>query len=111
MRVIKKLCSPARFYLGISVLMLLIMIVQNLFNNNNKQLCVGSYKCDIPHTAGFLAMEGLYIAFWTWILNILCKNGLKSVSWFLVLLPFLLFAVVLSLLVYSDIKKKTKKYM
>ena len=53
MRVIKKLCSPARFYLGISVVMLLIMIVQNLFNNNNKQLCVGSYKCDIPHTAGF----------------------------------------------------------
>ena len=107
--IVRKLCSPAKFYLGISILMLLLMVVQNVFNNNNKELCVGSYKCDIPHTGMFLAMEGLYIAFWTWILNILCKNGLKSVSWFLVLLPFLLFAVVLSLLIYNDIKKKHKK--
>ena len=108
LKTVKKLCSPARFYLGLSIFMLLSMIVQNLFNNNSKELCVGSYKCDIPSLAVFFGLETLYIVFWTWILNNLCRYGLKSVSWFLVLLPFLLFAVALALLVYFDIKNKGK---
>jgi len=106
MGILKKICPPARFYLGFSVVILIIMLLQNIFNNNNKELCFGSYKCDIPSVGIFLGVESLYILFWTWVLNILCKSGLKSVSWFLVLLPFLLFFVVLSLLIYKDIEKK-----
>jgi len=35
----------------------------------------------------------LYIGFWTFVLNYICKAGYKSVSWFLVLLPFLGFFI------------------
>jgi hypothetical protein len=30
------------------------------------------------------------ILFWTWILNLMCKDGHKEIAWFLVLLPFVL---------------------
>jgi len=42
-------------------------------------------------------MKVLYILFWTWVLNLMCKGGYKNVAWFLVLLPFVLFFVVLGL--------------
>ena len=111
MAIMNKLCIPARFYLAISVTVLIMMIVQNLLNKDNKKLCVGSYKCNIPNVALFLGMETIYIAFWTWILNSLCKSGLKSVSWFLVLLPILIFSVVVSLLIYNDIEKNKRNVM
>jgi hypothetical protein len=41
----------------------------------------------------------IYILFWTWILNLICKDGHSGISWLLVLVPFvLMFFVVLSLL-------------
>ena len=46
-------------------------------------------------------MQGVYIIFWTFILNAICKAGYKSISWFLVLLPFLLLAVALGLLLLT----------
>ena len=110
-KTVKKLCTPARFYLGISIFMILFIMVQNLFNKNPNELCVGSYKTDISAFASISVIflfEILYIIFWTWLLNVLCKNGFKSVSWFLVLLPFILFAVVLALLIYTEHESKEK---
>jgi len=37
-----------------------------------------------------LITKGIFIAAWTWFLNFLCSKGYKGISWFLVLLPFLL---------------------
>ena len=34
-KTVKKLCTPARFYLGISIFMILFIMVQNLFNKND----------------------------------------------------------------------------
>ena len=113
-KIVKKLCTPARFYLGISIFMILLITVQNLFNNNSNELCVGSYKSDISEFTNItvlLLFKILYVIFWTWLLNILCKNGLKSVSWFLVLLPFILFAVSIALLMYSGHEMIEKNYI
>ena len=104
-RTVKKLCAPARFYLGISIFMILLLIVQNLFNNNSSELCVGSYKADVSSMANITVlfiMKILYIVLWTWLLNVLCRNGFAPVSWFLVLLPFILFAVGVSMLIYTE---------
>jgi len=105
----KSLCSPARFYLGISVFFILLLLVQNLFNANSKELCVGMYKCDIYHIVLFFLGKILYVAFWTWILNTLCKYGLKSISWFIVLIPFLLFAIGLTAFFYVMLDNKPKQ--
>ena len=99
-KTLNKLCSPARFYLGVSVFFILLLLVQNIMNGVSNELCVGTYKCNIPHTALFFIVKTLYVLFWTWVLNLLCKYGLKKLSWFIVLIPFLLFAVALGMFFY-----------
>jgi hypothetical protein len=32
----------------------------------------------------------IYILFWTWLLNIICRGGATAFAWLLVLLPFVL---------------------
>ena len=44
----------------------------------------------------------LYVAFWTFVLDSICKAGHKRVSWFLVILPFLLFFVLLGLMMMTQ---------
>ena len=81
------LCSPARFYLGLSVFVVLVLLIQNLFNGDPNELCVGMYKCDFPNVALLLVFKAIYVLFWTWLLNFLCAKGLKTLSWFIVLIP------------------------
>ena len=38
-----------------------------------------------------VAMKLFFAVIWTYILGWLCKKGLTAVSWFLVLLPFIIF--------------------
>jgi hypothetical protein len=94
---LKNLCTPSYVYLVISMIALVVMIVQN-FGNIDKY-CVGSYTCDVSSTFLIFAIKTLYILFWTWILNLICRAGAPSVAWFLVLLPFILFFVLVALFV------------
>lgn len=64
------LCEPAKLYLVLS----LIFLVFGVFTQM---------------AAMTLIIKGFFILFWTVVLNWLCSVGLKFVSWFLVLLPFL----------------------
>ena len=82
------LCAPALFYFVISAIALLMVIFQNIGNRN--MLSIGNYNSRVPHTGLIIIIKLLSILFWTWILNLICKAGYKSVSWFLVLLPFIL---------------------
>jgi hypothetical protein len=88
---LKNLCAPAYVYLVISCITMIVMIIQNFGNNNI--YCVGSYTCDVSSTAIIFVIKTLYILFWTWVLNLICKSGSPSIAWFLVLLPFILFFV------------------
>ena len=97
------LCSPARFYLGLSVFVVLMMLVQNLFNGNPNELCVGSFKCDFPNVALLFVFKAIYVLFWTWLLNLLCLKGFKTLSWFIVLIPFLLLALGLAVIIYTSL--------
>ena len=93
---LKKLCTPAHVYFLISVLSLLIMAFQNLGNVN--KYCVGNYECTVTSTLGVFAVKMLYIVFWTWILNTLCKAGYTKISWFIFLLPFIAMFVLIALM-------------
>ena len=92
---LRNLCTPAYVYLVVSAIALVIMIVQN-FGNVNKY-CVGSYTCTVSNTAVVFIIKALYILFWTWILNLICRSGSPNIAWFLVLLPFILFFVLVAL--------------
>ncbi len=95
----KKLCSPAFFYMLISIFALIVMMIQNMGNTNT--FCLGSYECDVPNTFMVYLFKILYVLFWTWVLNLMCKGGYKNVAWFFVLLPFILFFVVLGLYILA----------
>ena len=93
----KKLCTPAFLYLFISVRAFVIIALQN-FGNTNK-FCLGDYSCNVPNTFIIFILNAIYILFWTFVLNALCKAGYKEISWFLVLFPiivlFVIFAFIL----------------
>jgi hypothetical protein len=88
--VINKLCKPAYVYLVLSVLAMVILMFQNM--GNTKSYCVGTFfECPVPNTGMVFLGKGLYIAFWAWFLNVLCRAGYKTLSWILVLAPFVMF--------------------
>ena len=43
----KKLCTPASFYMIISLFALFVIIIQNIGNTNT--FCLGSYSCDVSN--------------------------------------------------------------
>jgi hypothetical protein len=70
-----KLCTPARLYFAFSVLSCIIM----LFNRMSI----------------LVVFSKLIFAFlWAFILGWLCSKGYESLSWFLVLLPFVMMLLV-----------------
>jgi hypothetical protein len=97
---IKKLCTPAYVYLVISIVAIVILMFQN--GGNEDVYCVGSFECPVPSTALIFIFKFLYVAFWTFVLDSICKAGHKQISWFLVLLPFILFFVLLGLMLVSQ---------
>ena len=93
---LRNLCSPALFYLVISLSALLVMFLQN--STNEKVYCLGYYSCDVPSVFLIFVVKILYILFWTWVLNLICRDGYPIVSWVLVLLPIVLFFVLIGLM-------------
>jgi len=40
----------------------------------------------------------LYVIFWTFVLNTLCNYGYYKLSWFILLLPFIIFFIVIAVI-------------
>jgi hypothetical protein len=68
------LCTPAKIYFAIAV----IGCVIALFNS-------------VAISA--VAIKLLFAFIWTYVLGWLCKKGYSSISWFLVLLPYIIIVV------------------
>ena len=90
---LRRICPPALFYLVISMISIITMMYQNYYTSPDLY-CLGNYSCSANKTV-IILLSIVYALFWTWILNILCDAGASYLSWFLVLLPFLLFFIVL----------------
>jgi len=69
--VLPKICTPAMVYLVIAAISLVVAMIKKFQFFS-------------------ILVKALFIAVWTWFLNFLCSKGYKGVSWFLVVLPFLL---------------------
>jgi hypothetical protein len=90
---VKELCSPALFYFVVSIVGLLIVALQNM--GNNHELMLGSTMLNVQNNPVIFIVKLVYILFWTWILNLICKDGHSGISWLLVFLPFILFVLLL----------------
>jgi len=65
-----KMCTPARIYFVVSVFGAILALLNN-----------------VPIIS--VAMKFIFILLWTYVLAFLCKKGYSTISWFLVLLPFI----------------------
>ena len=87
------LCSPAQFYLGLSIFSLVIYLV-NMMEHKDKMITVTG-----------IIIQSIMVLVWTCVLNWICtmKYGVK-ISWFLVFLP-LLIVIILLFIFYHMIDK------
>ena len=76
MKDFSKLCTPAKIYFAIAV----IATIFGLFSGLSLMMA-------------FWRMVFAFI--WTYILGWLCKKGYTSISWFLVLLPYIIMALAM----------------
>jgi len=90
---LKNLCTPSYVYLILSIIALIFMAIQNYGNIN--VYCLGSYSCVVSSTLLIFLIKIVYVLFWTWILNLMCRAGATTFSWFLVLFPFILFLAII----------------
>lgn len=98
---LKKLCPPAMIYFTISMVVYAILLIQNL--GNQGRYCAGCFQCNTFSKLVIFAVKLVYILFWTWILNLICKDGHPIISWLLVLFPLLLFFVLIGVLLTVSI--------
>lgn len=74
------LCAPAIIYLIFSLAQILIDTFKGLYNT--------------------ALMKTLVMLLITFMLNMLCQNGLGIVSWIIVFIPFILMTVIVTILLY-----------
>lgn len=95
-RKLSQLCSPAFVYFVLSVIFLTCSIIQNIKNKGVYSL--GNFSCRVPNTFLVFLVKTIYILFWTWVLNLICKDGHSGIAWLLVILPFILLFVIIGLI-------------
>lgn len=93
---LRNLCTPAYIYFIFSMLLLVVMYIQN--RNNVDVYCLGAYECDVTNVTAIFIVKFIYILFWTWILNLICNSGWTSIAWLLLLLPVIMFFLLVALL-------------
>lgn len=89
---LKKLCMPSYIYFIFSMIILAIAVIF-LFSGVNI-FCEGS-GCTNGTIITMILIKFVFILFWTWLLNIICKGGASFFAWLLVLFPFILIFVSL----------------
>jgi hypothetical protein len=105
---LNQLCTPSYIYFIISVIGLALAAIQNI--GNSQLYCLGYFSCQVPSTIAIFIFKLVYILFWTWVLNLMCKDGEQSIAWLLVMLPFILLFVILGLvMLYQTDKNDNKK--
>jgi len=102
-KVYDSLCNPAKFYLIISAISFILILLQNLGSRNSFTL--GSYS--VPHSNPMLLLlfNVLYIAVWTWMLDKVCTINPK-ISWVIVLFPVILLFIGFALMIFAGNKTR-----
>ena len=74
------LCAPAILYVVFSLTQIIIDIFKNMYN--------------------MAFMKFMVMIIFTILLNLLCKNGLGIISWFIVFLPFITMTILTTLILF-----------
>jgi len=107
-----KLCTPAQIYLIVSFILMVLsyfglnaisqQISLNQSNNSFLQSLNFTYQKDARTS---YVVQAVLIVLWTWVLSYLCKKGFSNLSWFLILLPWVLMFLAFFVYVLETIKR------
>ena len=100
---IRGLCEPSYIYLILSCVSLVAMIIQNVINHKKNKYCVGIFECTVKSVIPIFLLKIVYIIFWTFILDLLCKNGYTNLSWLIILFPYILFFILIGLFILYNL--------
>lgn len=102
----KGLCKPSKFYLYLSIAGIVMSVIQNMRKFDNSNYKCGSFSVNVPSVMLIFAFKIVYILFWTYVLNLLCKDNNVRLAWLLVLFPVILMFVILGMLLLTGGVKK-----
>ncbi len=75
-----QLCTPAFLYVVLSAISILMAFMRKIKLSS-------------------ILIKMVFIALWTWLLNLLCVKGYTAISWILVFLPLLITFGIIALIV------------
>jgi hypothetical protein len=96
---LKELCTPSLVYFVCSIFALVMIFIQNL--GNTQHYTIGSFSCRVPNTTVIFIFKFIYVLFWTYILNLICRDGHSTLSWLLVLFPFILLFLIIGIMMVN----------
>ena len=96
---ISDMCSPAFVYLVVSGIVVCFVFMQNLYNTN--MLKAGSYSFRVPNTMLVFAIKMVWVLFWAYVLNLICRDGHSTLAWILVLVPWIVTAMLVMLIILN----------
>lgn len=107
-----KLCIPAQIYLIVSF----ILMVLSYFGLNaiSQQLTLNQSNSSFLQSLNFTyqkdartsyIVQAVFIVLWTWVLSYLCNKGFSNLSWFLILLPWVLMFLAFFVYIIETVKK------
>jgi len=76
-------------------------IIQNMRKFDNSNYKCGSFSVNVPSVMLIFAFKIVYVVFWTYVLNLLCKDNNVRLAWLLVLFPVILLFVILGMLLLT----------
>ena len=85
---LRNLCTPALFYLMISMTGLILTSFG--FFGTRSIFCIGKILCNEDNVYIIFLSKIFFILLCTWILNIICRKISSWISWIFVILPILL---------------------
>ena len=96
-------CAPAKLYMILSLVGIVGILLQNIFES--RKYCVGVFSCKLNYSNIFLfVMKIVYTMVWAIILDSLCENNYRDLAWGIVLFPIILMFV--SIAVFMLYKKR-----
>ena len=107
-----KMCTPAQIYLIVSAIMMILSyfgmtaISQQLSasqTNSHPFLHTLNFTYQKDSKSSYI-IQGVFIVLWTWLLSYLCNKGYSELSWFLVLLPWVLMFLAFFVYIIETVK-------
>ena len=89
------LCLPSKLYMIIGIIFLIVSYYHDMKTNDSEKICLGSLKCAIKNTPAYYGLNVIFILFWAWFLNLLCRYGWGKTAWFIFLFPYVLMIIAL----------------